>query len=85
MVQLSETLKTYLNSCAYNVTKDQEAISTEIKHVCNIREYFNYTQLEFDRVILFLKARFCYRHTPSQSSRETAEVCQILRAVQNSH
>ena len=33
MVNLSENLKKHLNICAYNVTKDQDSISIEIKHV----------------------------------------------------
>lgn len=33
LVSLADVLKNHLNVCAFNVTKDQEALSTEIKHV----------------------------------------------------
>ena len=33
VVKLCEILRTHLNLCAFNVTKDQDAISLEIKHV----------------------------------------------------
>ncbi|CAF0878977.1 unnamed protein product [Brachionus calyciflorus] len=33
LVRLADILKTHLNVCAFNVTKDQEALSTEIKHL----------------------------------------------------
>ena len=33
VIKLSELLKNHLNTCAFNVTKDQEAISIEIKNL----------------------------------------------------
>ncbi len=33
IVKLSEELKNHLHACSYNVTKDQEAITTDIKQV----------------------------------------------------
>lgn len=33
LVKLADLLKNHLNICAFNVTKDQEALSTEIKQV----------------------------------------------------
>ena len=33
LIKLADLLKNHLNICAFNVTKDQEALSTEIKQV----------------------------------------------------
>ena len=70
-------LQNHLNTCAYNVTKDQEAVTVEIKNVSGM--IMNAIKSIYWRLFdLLYVAQLCDRLVDAEFCGEAEEICQVL-------